>query len=118
MFYVVIALILFKLFIFQFISKYIQRPSLIQIPSFFLNKQKQEENRMNSCYYKFKLMEPNENDIIPSKRSGHRAVIFNDNLYIWGGYSPRRDNSQFDLYAQLWKYNIFTNKWSLLETSG
>jgi hypothetical protein len=132
MFYVVFALILFKLLLFNFIIKYIQRPRFVQFITNLFNKknkminnnnnivkeEEEEENKMNSCYFKFKLIEPNDNDTIPSKRSGHRAIVYNDNFYIWGGFNPKRDNRQFDLYAQLWKYNLFTNKWLLLETSG
>ncbi len=31
---------------------------------------------------------------VPSKRSGHRAVCDDDNLWIWGGYCPLENNNQ------------------------
>ena len=33
---------------------------------------------------------------VPSKRSGHRAVCNEDNLYIWGGYCPNNEREHLN----------------------
>lgn len=46
-------------------------------------------------YFKFKKVSPllNTGELnVPSKRSGHRAVSNESNLYIWGGYCPTNEN--------------------------
>jgi hypothetical protein len=65
---------------------------------------------------------------IPKKRSGHRAVCNDECLYIWGGYSPREDESTDEdenmsveshpLLAELWRFHFSTRKWTLLKTTG
>lgn len=44
----------------------------------------------------------------PEPRSGHRMCADSNFLYMFGGYDAKRGNS---LYAELWRYNITTEKW-------
>ncbi|CAF0839649.1 unnamed protein product [Brachionus calyciflorus] len=66
---------------------------------------------------------------VPKKRSGHRAVCNNENLWIWGGFCPVRelqgddDDEEFEvndspLFPELWRFNFATRRWCLLETTG
>lgn len=45
-----------------------------------------------------KVLKPdvNMNYEVPSKRSGHRAVCDDENLWIWGGYCPVESNNEND----------------------
>lgn len=49
------------------------------------------------------------NGLIPPKRSGSAGFIHNDNIYIYGGIARNI------LFADLWKLNLKTWKWSLIE---
>lgn len=66
----------------------------------------------------------------PKARSGHRLVADLDgNLYSFGGYNSDLMNAKElandeewqrtkPLFAELWKYNISTNEWVRIKTSG
>ena len=43
---------------------------------------------------------------------GHSAVIYDNNMYIFGGYNGST------LYNNIYKYDITNNSWSLLNTNG
>lgn len=83
---------------------------------------------------------------VPKKRSGHRAVCNDENLWIWGGYCPVEEMSEDEwdmedgsmdnsananddndndaqterspLFPQLWRFNFATRIWTLLKTTG
>ncbi|RNA40279.1 kelch domain-containing 10 -like protein [Brachionus plicatilis] len=67
---------------------------------------------------------------VPKKRSGHRAVCNNENMWIWGGFCPiREQNINEDdednenvypspLFPELWRFNFNTRRWCLLKTTG
>ena len=68
---------------------------------------------------------------VPKKRSGHRCVCNQENLWIWGGYCPIEELSDNDnedddenapspscIFPELWKFNFSTKRWSLLRTTG
>ncbi|XP_078490033.1 kelch domain-containing protein 2 [Ciona intestinalis] len=57
-------------------------------------------------------------DIKPVKRSGHVAVVWNNNMYIWGGYNESDDLIERRQFSSItWKYDLNRNKWSK-QTTG
>ncbi|KAL4226679.1 Kelch domain-containing protein 10 [Mactra antiquata] len=57
-------------------------------------------------------------------RSGHRIVANDKYLYCWGGYNPQywhvenNEDTEYPLMKELWRYQIWTGEWKLLETHG
>lgn len=66
----------------------------------------------------------------PQARSGHRIVADSGNIYSFGGYNPDADldRDEFSedfvllggntLFKELWKYNIASQLWTKLKTTG
>ncbi|CAF0943586.1 unnamed protein product [Didymodactylos carnosus] len=54
----------------------------------------------------------------PSPRSGHRAVITDSDLWLWGGYFPRQVNQNESMFRELWRYNFAMKRWTKEETAG
>jgi hypothetical protein len=61
----------------------------------------------------FKKFESKDNSLGPLPRVGHAAVIFNNNLYIYGGEGP-----DGVYYNDMWTYNLQTNQWSEVKYSA
>lgn len=47
----------------------------------------------------------------PASRWGHTAVVYSDEMYIFGGYTDSYSN-------ELWRFSFSKLKWSLVETKG
>ncbi|KNC86843.1 hypothetical protein SARC_01036 [Sphaeroforma arctica JP610] len=54
--------------------------------------------------------------IVPSPRDKHAGVVYDGNLYYFGGWG--QVTSGFTWAGELWKYDIIANKWSLVCTKG
>ncbi|XP_065174147.1 kelch domain-containing protein 10 homolog [Atheta coriaria] len=62
----------------------------------------------------------------PLARSGHRIVADSKYLYSFGGYNPqipadyqrRREDEDFPLFQELWKFNFASREWSLFSICG
>lgn len=71
----------------------------------------------------------------PRKRSGHRAVCNDQNLWIWGGFCPTYELSDVSepeedeanrnhnpnrspVFSELWRFNLTTKRWSQLDYTG
>jgi len=52
--------------------------------------------------------------MLPPARSRHTAVIYNNKMYIFGGYESHRDSALNDL----WMYDFDSNLWTELHPSG
>ncbi|KAK3601733.1 hypothetical protein CHS0354_016095 [Potamilus streckersoni] len=77
----------------------------------------------------FKCFSPNLSDNSPlhlEPRSGHRIVVDESDLYCLGGYNPdfwdipneEGSGTTYPLFAELWRFNFATRKWTLLKTKG
>jgi len=51
---------------------------------------------------------------LPSPRSGHTAVFYNDSMYIFGGQGVLGST----MNNQLWRYTMSTNTWTKLQPLG
>lgn len=64
----------------------------------------------------------------PEARSGHRIVVDEGNIYCYGGYNPTsptagsanrgRNMDEFPMFRELWRYNLASNQWEELQTTG
>lgn len=60
----------------------------------------------------------------PRPRSGHRIVCNDSDLYCFGGFNPNigernrnvGNRTQY-LFQELWKFDLFTKKWSIVYSS-
>ncbi|GFY42270.1 kelch domain-containing protein 10 [Trichonephila inaurata madagascariensis] len=95
----------------------------------FLKDSYRQIKRRSKVTYKFrtnKLVKllPTGNRIkgidLPKPRSGHRIVATGSDVYTFGGYTPVRFGPVLNhvIFKELWKYNIASRTWKLLETSG
>lgn len=73
----------------------------------------QKQNKMATR--KIETTVPSSNSPIPEPRSGHRCGSDDGNIYVFGGYSPHYEDY---LFRELWRFNIGTKTWHLLETTG
>ncbi|XP_075874158.1 kelch domain-containing protein 2 isoform X2 [Nelusetta ayraudi] len=51
----------------------------------------------------------------PAERSGHIAVVYENIMYLWGGYKNSRIHGFFDLYLprnEIWTYNMVSGAWT------
>ncbi|XP_055339414.1 kelch domain-containing protein 10-like isoform X2 [Paramacrobiotus metropolitanus] len=54
----------------------------------------------------------------PIPRSGHRIVSDDNYVYSYGGYNPSNLFPPNGMLAELWRYNISTQKWDCLSRDG
>ncbi|XP_054720269.1 kelch domain-containing protein 10-like [Uloborus diversus] len=60
----------------------------------------------------------------PEPRSGHRIVVYNGNVYAFGGFNPSIHDDDTDgeqhqvLFKELWRFNFAAKNWTRLETTG
>ena len=59
------------------------------------------------------LTENLENDKMPPPRQDHAAVIYNNNLYIYGGIGP-----DSKIYDDMWKFDLSSNTWEEIKTEA
>eukprot|EP01053_Blabericola_migrator_P013047 Blabericola_migrator_1__13046@NODE_878_length_6197_cov_81_643556_g621_i0_p3_GENE_NODE_878_length_6197_cov_81_643556_g621_i0NODE_878_length_6197_cov_81_643556_g621_i0_p3_ORF_typecomplete_len359_score45_23Kelch_4/PF13418_6/2_8e10Kelch_4/PF13418_6/1_5e07Kelch_4/PF13418_6/3_4e08Kelch_4/PF13418_6/2e11Kelch_4/PF13418_6/6_2Kelch_6/PF13964_6/2_4e09Kelch_6/PF13964_6/2_6e07Kelch_6/PF13964_6/1_3e10Kelch_6/PF13964_6/1_1e07Kelch_6/PF13964_6/3_7e02Kelch_3/PF13415_6/2_8e02Kelch_3/PF13415_6/4_8e10Kelch_3/PF1341 len=53
-----------------------------------------------------------DGSMIPFPRHWHTAAVWNDHLYIHGGYGPR------GVVKNLWRFHLITHQWELVQTNG
>ena len=57
------------------------------------------------------LTENLEDDKMPPPRQDHAAIIYNGNLYIYGGIGP-----DSKIYDDMWKFELSSNSWTQIKT--
>ncbi|CAI9722162.1 domain-containing 10-like [Octopus vulgaris] len=55
-----------------------------------------------------------ENTDIPIERSGHRIIVTANHIFVIGGFNP----TYSELFNEVWSFNISTNVWTKLKTTG
>lgn len=57
---------------------------------------------------------------LPDPRSGHRIACNESDIFCFGGYSPGSEDTADagNLFQELWKYNIFSKRWTLVIAPG
>lgn len=53
--------------------------------------------------------------IVPSPRSGHVAVIRDEYMYVYGGFTSSGYGQAF---RELWRYHLLSEQWDLVKPSG
>ncbi|EDO31221.1 predicted protein [Nematostella vectensis] len=71
-----------------------------------------EEGKTNEIA---KTINPRNTSPSPLPRSGHRCVADDRNVYVFGGYSPHYSEK---LFRELWRFNIASQCWSRVITTG
>ncbi|KAK3603759.1 hypothetical protein CHS0354_023375 [Potamilus streckersoni] len=72
---------------------------------------------------KFELISPKKkvsDETLPTRRSGHCTTSDESDLYLFGGFCPRDERNgvmENRVFAELWKFNFATEKWTQIEST-